>query len=101
MTRLPVIDAHHHVWDLTVRDQEWITGEELAPIRRNFTLADLEPEARAAGVTATVLVQTVTDAEETPEFLALADGSALVAGVVDHDMLSIVAFALAGGATIA
>lgn len=76
------VDAHHHVWDLSVRDQEWITGEELAPIRRNFTLADLEPEARAAGVGATVLVQTVTVAEETPEFLALAHGSDLVAGVV-------------------
>ncbi|CAM5303837.1 amidohydrolase family protein [Streptomyces atroolivaceus] len=82
MTRLPVIDAHHHVWDLTVRDQEWITGEELAPLRRTFTLTDLEPEARAAGVTATVLVQTVTLADETPEFLALADGSTLIAGVV-------------------
>ncbi|MCX4679773.1 amidohydrolase family protein [Streptomyces sp. NBC_01433] len=79
---VPAVDAHHHVWDLAVRDQEWITGEELAPIRRTFTLADLEPEARAAGVYATVLVQTVTVAEETPEFLALADGSDLVAGVV-------------------
>ncbi|WP_031101138.1 amidohydrolase family protein [Streptomyces sp. NRRL S-15] len=77
-----VIDAHHHVWDLAVRDQEWITGEELAPIRRTFTLAELEPEARASGVAATVLVQTVTVAEETPELLALADGSTLVAGVV-------------------
>ncbi|MFI1964968.1 amidohydrolase family protein [Streptomyces pathocidini] len=76
-----VIDAHHHVWDLSVRDQPWITGE-LAPIRRDFSLADLEPEARAAGVTGTVLVQTVPIAEETPEFLALADGSDLVAGVV-------------------
>ncbi|THA35173.1 amidohydrolase [Streptomyces sp. A1277] len=83
MTARPrVVDAHHHVWDLSVRDQDWITGEELAPLRRDFTLADLEPEARATGVTATVLVQTVTVAEETPEFLALADGSELVAGVV-------------------
>uniref|UniRef100_A0AAU3GN71 Amidohydrolase family protein n=1 Tax=Streptomyces sp. NBC_01401 TaxID=2903854 RepID=A0AAU3GN71_9ACTN len=82
MTPLPVIDAHHHVWDLSVRDQDWITGEELAPIRRTFTLADLEPEARAAGVVATVLVQTVTVADETPELLALADRSTLVAGVV-------------------
>lgn len=79
---MTVVDAHHHVWDLAVRDQDWITGEELAPIRRTFTLADLEPEARAAGVAATVLVQTVTVAEETPELLALADGSTLVAGVV-------------------
>lgn len=77
-----IIDAHHHVWDLAVRDQGWIAGGELAPIRRTFTLADLEPEARAAGVRATVLVQTVTVAEETPEFLELAAGSGLVAGVV-------------------
>ncbi|WP_405763047.1 amidohydrolase family protein [Streptomyces sp. NBC_01420] len=77
-----IVDAHHHVWDLSVRDQDWITGEALAPLRRDFTLADLEPEARAAGVSATVLVQTVTVAEETPEFLALAESSELVAGVV-------------------
>ncbi|MEU9205540.1 amidohydrolase family protein [Streptomyces sp. NPDC048332] len=83
MTGRPrIVDAHHHVWDLSVRDQEWITGEELAPLRRTFTLADLEPEARANGVSATVLVQTVTVPEETPEFLALAHGSDLVAGVV-------------------
>ncbi|MGW5739146.1 MULTISPECIES: amidohydrolase family protein [Streptomyces] len=77
-----LVDAHHHVWDLSVRDQEWITGDALAPIRRDFSLADLLPEARAANVAATVLVQTVTVAEETPELLALAAGSGLVAGVV-------------------
>jgi L-fuconolactonase len=79
---MAIIDAHHHVWDLSVRDQDWITGPDLAPIRRSFSLDDLAPEARAAGVHATVLVQTVTVAEETPEFLAIADGSDLVAGVV-------------------
>ncbi|MFI1704980.1 amidohydrolase family protein [Streptomyces griseoruber] len=77
-----VIDAHHHVWDLSVRDQDWITGRELALLRRDFLLADLEPEARAAGITATVLVQTIDVAEETSEFLALAQDSDLVAGVV-------------------
>ncbi|WP_428950710.1 amidohydrolase family protein [Streptomyces sp. cg35] len=77
-----IIDAHHHVWDLSVRDQDWITGPELAPIRRNFTLDDLAPDVRASGVGATVLVQTVTVAEETPEFLALAERSDLVAAVV-------------------
>jgi predicted TIM-barrel fold metal-dependent hydrolase len=77
-----IVDAHHHVWDLSVRDQDWITGAELAPLRRDFTLVDLAPEARAAGVAATVLVQTITVADETPEFLALAADSDLVAGVV-------------------
>ncbi|MFJ6836813.1 amidohydrolase family protein [Streptomyces sp. NPDC091209] len=76
------VDAHHHVWDLSVRDQDWITGPELLPLRRDFGIADLAPEADAAGVDRTVLVQTVTVAEETPELLALAERSPLVAGVV-------------------
>jgi predicted TIM-barrel fold metal-dependent hydrolase len=75
-----IVDAHHHVWDLGVRDQDWITGLELAPIRRSFLLADYP--GQAAGVTATVLVQTVTVPEETPELLALAADSDLIAGVV-------------------
>ncbi|MFF4545661.1 amidohydrolase family protein [Streptomyces sp. NPDC001435] len=76
------VDAHHHVWDLSIRDQDWITGPELRPLRRNFTLAELAPQARAAGVDRTVLVQTVTVPEETPEFLALADAHDLVGAVV-------------------
>jgi len=79
---MTVIDAHQHVWDLAVRDQDWISGEQMAPIRRSFTLDDLRPQARAAGVDATVLVQTVTVAAETPEMLALAAADPLVAGVV-------------------
>ncbi|MCW7944779.1 amidohydrolase [Streptomyces hygroscopicus] len=76
------VDAHHHVWSLGARDQDWITGPELAPLRRDFTMADLEPEARGLGVDRTVLVQTVTVAEETPELLALADATGLISAVV-------------------
>jgi len=78
----PVIDAHHHVWDLSVRAQPWLDQAGLGALRRNFTMADLEPEAAAAGVTATVVVQTVTEPDETPDLLALAAGHHLVAGVV-------------------
>ena len=77
-----MIDAHHHVWNLQVRDQDWISGPAMAAIRRSFSLDDLRPSAAAAGVTATVLVQTVDAAAETAEMLALAAADSLVAGVV-------------------
>ena len=79
---MTIVDAHHHVWDLSVRDQPWLAQSELAPLRRNFALSDLKPQAVAQGVTATVLVQTVTEPEETPEMLALAAADDLVVGVV-------------------
>lgn len=79
---MTIVDAHHHLWDLSVRDQPWLAHPELAPLRRNFTLPDLQPIADAEGVTSTVLIQTVNDAAETPEMLALAAESDLVAGVV-------------------
>jgi L-fuconolactonase len=78
------IDAHHHVWDLAARDQPWITGPAMAPIRRSFSIGDLCPEAAAAGVTATVVVQTVADVTETEELLDLAETTPLIAGVVGY-----------------
>jgi L-fuconolactonase len=77
-----VVDAHHHVWDLGVRDQDWITGPALAPLRRDFLLDDYRRLAGAHGVSASVVVQTVTVPGETPELLALAAASDLIAGVV-------------------
>ena len=76
------VDAHQHVWDLAARPQPWLELPGNEPLLRNYSAADLRPLARAAGVTATVVVQTVTDPAETPELLALAAASDLVAGVV-------------------
>jgi L-fuconolactonase len=76
-----VIDAHHHLWDLAAREHRWLMGgqpwasdDELARLRRSFTLADLAPLAAAAGVTGTVVIQTVAEPWETPDLLALAAG---------------------------
>jgi L-fuconolactonase len=76
-----VIDAHHHLWDLAAREHRWLLGgqpwatdEELAQLRRSFTLADLVPVAAAAGVTGTVVIQTADEPWETPDLLALAAG---------------------------
>src|ERR1700733_15070762 len=80
MAAMSIVDAHHHVWDLAVRDQPWIAGPPMAAIRRSFRVDNLRPSAHAAGVAATVLVQTVTVAAETPEMLAIAAADPLVAG---------------------
>jgi L-fuconolactonase len=74
------VDAHHHLWDLAVRDQPWITGDAMAPLRRTFAVGDLVAAAR--GIDATVLVQTVTVPDETPDLLGLAASHELIAGVV-------------------
>lgn len=79
---MTVVDAHHHLWRLAVRDQDWIDPVAMAAIRRDFDLSDLAAAAGPAGVTATVAVQTVPDPAETPELLALAESGGPVAGVV-------------------
>ncbi|SEF35699.1 L-fuconolactonase [Amycolatopsis pretoriensis] len=77
-----MIDAHHHLWDPARREYPWLAGEALAPLRRPYTVDDLRAVTKAAGVHATVLVQTVSSASETEEFLAIAAAEPVVAGVV-------------------
>jgi L-fuconolactonase len=76
------IDSHHHVWDLSVREQGWMVGEALNPIKKNFSINDLRQAITGCGIDKTVVVQTVTNYEETPELLELAETDDLVAGVV-------------------
>lgn len=79
MTR---IDAHHHLWDLSRREQGWLDDPALTTIRRTFTVADFERDAAAARIDHGVLVQVLPDADETREFLATAAQSEALAGVV-------------------
>ncbi|MEP7048518.1 MAG: amidohydrolase family protein [Ilumatobacteraceae bacterium] len=78
----PRIDAHHHVWDLAVRDQPWMAAEAMEPIRRSFAIGELIVEAHANGFGSGVVVQSVTEIAETEELLDLAAGTPEVAGVV-------------------
>lgn len=75
----PVIDSHHHVWDPARREYPWLTDPKIA---RAFGVEDLRPLLEANSVDATVLVQTVSDLDETREFLALAAETPFIAGVV-------------------
>ncbi|HEX5190585.1 MAG TPA: amidohydrolase family protein [Streptosporangiaceae bacterium] len=77
-----IVDAHQHVWDLAAHAQPWLELPGNEPLLRNYSEADLRPLATTAGVTASVVVQTVTEASETPELLAIAVASDLIAGVV-------------------
>jgi len=76
------VDAHHHVWTLARADYGWLTPA-LAPIYRDYTMADMAPLASRAGVGATVLVQAAPTVAETRFLLDVARGSGgLARGVV-------------------
>ncbi|MFJ9742330.1 amidohydrolase family protein [Streptomyces sp. NPDC101166] len=83
---LPLVDAHHHVWDLDRRPQPWLDEPGLEPIRRTHGMDDLRRAASRplAGrrLTRTVLVQCVTSVAETRELLALAERDSLIGAVV-------------------
>ncbi|HEX4394527.1 MAG TPA: amidohydrolase family protein [Mycobacterium sp.] len=76
------IDAHHHFWDPRRYVYPWMAGDVMDPVRRPFGPADLAAELGSAGVTGTVLVQTVSDTAETREFLDIAASTDFVLGVV-------------------
>lgn len=78
---IDLIDAHHHVWDPARTDYPWMT-DDLAVIRRKFDTGDLLAAAAPAGVTGTILVQTISSFEESREFLALAADTPIILGVV-------------------
>jgi L-fuconolactonase len=76
------IDAHHHVWDLAVRDQPWMTGDLMAPIARTFGIDEFIEQALASDIAAGVVVQAVPEIAETEELLDLAADTPRMAGVV-------------------
>lgn len=75
-----IIDAHHHLW---TAGYGWLAETDLAPIRRDYTVADLREQLRRCGVERTVLVEAGgCDDDETTEFLALAAETPEIAAVV-------------------
>jgi L-fuconolactonase len=79
-TGMTIIDAHHHVWSLARGDYGWLTAE-LAPIHRDFDLADYRAEAPAA-IGRSVLVQAAPTLGETRYLLDMARGSGGRVGAV-------------------
>ena len=79
MNRL--IDTHHHLWDTANTEYPWMT-EELDAIRGRFDTDDFLAASNSTGVTDSVLVQTRSSFEESQEFLAVADDTDIILGVV-------------------
>lgn len=71
---MQVIDAHCHIWQLDRGDYDWLGGAGLAPLRRDFSLADYPGAGRV------ILVQAAPTTAETRFLLAQTDPR--VAGVV-------------------
>ena len=57
----PVIDAHHHLWDLRLGKHPWLApsgrGDGLAPLRRNYLVDDYIAVSTGRGIVATVHVE--------------------------------------------
>ncbi len=75
------VDAHQHFWRLADRQGQW-PPTSLAAIHRDFGPADLAPHLQAAGVDATVLVQSLPSVEDTRWMLSVAAETPWVRGVV-------------------
>lgn len=78
-----VIDAHVHIWDPR-RVHYPHLGPTVAEIDREFTLDDLAPLRRAAGVDAVILVQSADDDADTDHMLEAADRHPEVVGIVAY-----------------
>ena len=75
------IDAHVHLWDLDRARYRWLTPD-LGPLYRSFAPSDLEPELRAGGIDAVVLVQAANERADTELMLELAERTEWIAAVV-------------------
>ncbi|GGD29946.1 metal-dependent hydrolase [Microbacterium faecale] len=79
----PIIDAHQHVWDPARGDYGWLAGEPDS-INRAFTLEELLPELRAAGVDRVVQVQSADHVQDTELMLESAARHEEVAAIVAY-----------------
>jgi predicted TIM-barrel fold metal-dependent hydrolase len=66
---LPVVDAHHHLWDLAVNRHPWLVEEpppafrygDTRPLRRDYLPADYRRDAAGQNVVATVFMEAEHD----------------------------------------
>lgn len=77
----PVIDSHHHFWDLDKFEYKWIPPPPNV-LQHTYLPEDFAPLLEKTGVNRTVLVQAHQSVEEANFLLDIADATDFVAGVV-------------------
>ena len=80
MTGPAVVDCHHHLWDLSRRDYDWMPPDDNV-LKRNYLFPDLQPLLERSGIFATVLVQAHESVEEADWLLDLFADNDSIAGV--------------------
>ncbi|WP_371186042.1 amidohydrolase [Thalassotalea maritima] len=75
------VDSHHHFWELSRGDYDWLTPE-LTNIYRDFLPNDIIDDLRCSDVTQTILVQAAASEDETRYLLRIAETTDFVKGVV-------------------
>ncbi len=80
MSNHPVVDSHHHFWEIDRFDYSWMPED--SPLAVDYGPSDLEPLIKKAGVDYTVIVQAVSSPDEARWLLELADRHEFIAGVV-------------------
>jgi L-fuconolactonase len=76
-----LIDTHIHIWNLSQVEYPWLKGNT-SILNRTYDLSELEPQRKAAGVTAGILVQAANSAEDTTWMIRTAESHPWITGVV-------------------
>jgi L-fucono-1,5-lactonase len=77
----PRIDAHHHLWNYSAKEYDWIE-DNMSMLRRDFQPADLASTIQAAGIDGVVTVQARQTLGETEWLLSLAEQNDFMRAVV-------------------
>ena len=80
MTNNPIVDSHHHFWEIQRFDYSWMPAD--SPLATDYGPEVLEPLLQSSSVDYTVTVQAVSSADEARWLLELADRHDFIAGVV-------------------
>jgi L-fuconolactonase len=76
-----IIDTHIHVWDLEKAEYTWLKGDT-SILNKAYSIKQLTPQIKEAGVTAGVLIQAANNFEDTDLMMQVAAETEWIKGVV-------------------